>query len=88
MTIPTYLVTSFAKADTCGVSTPGTLVAADEAHVGRGHLQHRVSPHMLVLRAACTPELCWIQYLEWFAVPEEDVYCRASTCSEQHTLPV
>lgn len=56
-----YLVASFAKVDTCGVSTPGALVAVDEAHVGWSHLQHGISPHMLILGAACTPSPGWTQ---------------------------
>lgn len=51
----TNLIASITKVDACRVSTPGTIVAVDEAHVGWGHLQHWISPHMLILGAACTP---------------------------------
>ena len=49
-----YLVPSVAEADAGGVGATSALVGADEAGVGRGHLQHRVSPHMVIFRAACT----------------------------------
>lgn len=51
----TDLVASVAEVDAGGVSTPNTFVAVDEAHVGRGHLQQGLSPHMLVFRAAYVP---------------------------------
>lgn len=50
-----YLVALVAEVDICGVSTAYTFVAVDEAHVGRGHLQQGISPHMLIFGAAYMP---------------------------------
>lgn len=49
-----HLVSFVAKTDTSGVSPPSALACVDETGVGRGHLQHRLSPHMLILRTTCT----------------------------------
>ena len=50
-----HLVASVTEVDVCGMSTADTFVAVDEAHVGRGHLQQAISPHMLILGAAYMP---------------------------------
>ena len=79
-----YLVPPVAKTDTCGVGPTSTLVGVDEAGMGWSHLQHRLSPDMLIFGTTCTRPAA----LTAITVDDADVLLAALCSSTQRTCMI